>query len=180
MSDDQVQLPHESHTPPGHYYRLTILAHDIEVPMNVGSLFRIADALGVEQLILTGCSLVPPNNKIRKTSRSTEKFVSYRYACDPLPVLEQLRQENYRIVSLEHTTSSIDLAEFKVAPDDRICLIAGSESLGVIEPLLSSSDVSVHIPMLGSNTSMNLANAAAIAVYTLCSGMRPFRRPCRR
>lgn len=175
-----VQLDHSAHRPTGRKYPLCYLAHDIDVPMNVGSFFRIADALGVEKIFLTGTSVVPPNAKLRKTSRATEKYVDYEYQDDPLLVIERLKGLGYRIISLEITSGSVDLRAFPVRTDDRICLILGSEKTGVSQALLDASDAAIHIPMLGHNSSMNVANACSIATYELtrCLGWAtdPMRR----
>lgn len=169
---ENTQLEHVDHKPSETKYSLCFLAHDIDAPMNIGSFFRIADALGIEKIYLTGKSVVPPNNKIKKTSRSTEKFVDYSYEQAPLVIVSQLKNEGYKIVSLEITSSSIDLSKAKFSAKDKICLILGSENTGVSQELLDVSDISVYIPMLGMNSSMNVANACSIAAYEITKGLR--------
>ena len=73
---ENIQLDH-SHPSAKKKYPVCFLAHDVDVPMNIGSLFRIADALGVEKIYLSGTSLVPPNAKIRKTSRANRKICTF-------------------------------------------------------------------------------------------------------
>ena len=167
------QLDHSQHQRSGIKYPLCLLAHDIDVPMNIGSLFRIADALGVEKIHLTGSSPVPPNSKIKKTSRSTEKYVAFAYERDPLVVIAQLKQQGYKIVSLESTSHSIDIRELAIAATDKICLIVGAENEGICQPLLDASDITVHIPILGHNSSMNVANACAIATFEITRSLQP-------
>lgn len=169
---ENIQLGHDAHKESGKKYPICLLVHDMTVPMNVGSLFRIADALGVEKIFLTGQSISPPNSKIKKTSRSTEKYIPHSYEKDPLLVIAQLRSAGYKIASLEITTTSIDIEEFEVRPRDKICLILGSEADGICQQLLDESDVSVHIPMLGKNSSMNVANACSIATYELTKKLK--------
>lgn len=135
--------------------------------MNVGSLFRIADALGVERIILTGRSPAPPNSKLRKTSRATEKYVPYSHAADPVPILQELKASGYRIISLELTSASIDIRKLDVGASDRICLVLGSENSGISQALLDLSEQTVHIPMLGQHSSMNVATACAIATFEI-------------
>lgn len=161
------QLDYSAHTPSAKKYPLCLLAHDMHVPMNVGSLFRIADAFGAERIYLTGTSLVPPNPKIKKTSRSTEKYVPFEYASDPVGVVSRLRQHGYRIVCLEITNKSIHIKNLKIKGGEKICLILGSEDKGIAEELLNTADETVHIPMLGINSSMNVASACAIALYEI-------------
>jgi len=164
---ENIQLDHSAHKASAKKYSISLLVHDMIVPMNMGSLFRIADALGVEKIYLTGDSLTPPNSKINKTSRSTEKYVPFVYEKDPVSVLQRLKRSGYKILSLEITTTSMPIEKFDAYPDDKICLILGSESSGVSQQLLNESDACVHIPMLGYNSSMNVATACAIAVYEL-------------
>jgi tRNA G18 (ribose-2'-O)-methylase SpoU len=162
-----TQLQHANHLDPGKRYPLCFLAHDMALAANVGSLFRVADALGVERIHLTGRSVVPPSARIRRTSRATEKFVPHAYAEDPLVVVAALRGEGYRLVSLESSTASIDLRELALAAGDKVCLVLGAEDAGVCQALLDASDVTVHIPMRGGNSSMNVATACAIASYDI-------------
>ncbi|MBD8899311.1 TrmH family RNA methyltransferase [Rhodanobacter sp. DHG33] len=162
-----TQLDHRAHqsTPAKHAFCL--LAHDVRRPANVGSLFRIADALGVEKIFLTGRSCTPAHPKARKAARTTEQRVPFAQIDDPLPVVAALRQAGYRIVSLEISSTSIDLAELSIASGERICLVIGNESAGVCQALLDVSDATVHIPMRGENSSMNVASACAIATYAI-------------
>jgi len=162
-----TQLDHRAYQPTGAKHALCLLAHDVQRPANVGSLFRIADALGVEKLFLTGRSCTPAHPKARKAARTTEQRVPFAQADDPLPVVAALKRARYRIVSLEISSRSIDLAELPVAPGDRICLVIGNESAGVSQALLDVSDATVHIPMCGDNSSMNVASACAIATYVI-------------
>lgn len=129
--------------------------------------FRVADALGVEKIFLTGESIVPPNPKIKKTSRATEKYVEYEYQENPILVINKLKNFGYKIISLEITSASLDVKDFYFSNEEKICLILGSENSGVCQELLDASDKSIHIPMLGNNSSMNVANACSIATYEL-------------
>ena len=166
MPRANLQLDHSSHQGVGPL-PLRLLAHDVDIALNVGALFRIADALGVEHIHLTGTSPLPPDPKIRKTSRSAERHVGWSSADDPLAVVAALRSQGWTIVSLELSTGSIPLHELALAPGDRVCLIVGAENAGVSQALLDASDVTVHIPMRGHNSSMNVANACAIATYEI-------------
>lgn len=160
-----VQLDHSYHRPAGNAFALCYLAHDLDIPANVGNLFRIADALGVGKIYLTGKSAVPPNKKLRRTSRAAEQYVPFRHAADPIPILHELKVGGYRIISLERTSASIDIRDLTIAASDRICLVLGSENTGVSQPLLDLSEQAVHIPMIGQNSSMNVATACAIATF---------------
>ena len=162
-----TQLDHHAHRPAAGKHALCLLAHDVQRPANVGSLFRLADALGIESIFLTGQSCTPAHPKARKAARTTEQRVPFAQCDDPLPVVAALKRDGYRIVSLEISSASIGIHRLPVAPGDRICLILGNESAGVCQSLLDASDATVHIPMRGENSSMNVASACAIAAYVI-------------
>jgi rRNA methylases len=162
-----TQLDHHAHQSMPAKHALCLLAHNVRRPANVGSLFRLADALGLEKLFLTGTTCTPPHPKLHTAARHTEQHVPWEYAGDPLPVVAALKAAGYRIVGLELTSASIALGQLRVAPGNRICLVLGNESAGICQALLDAADATVHIPMLGHNSSMNVANACAIATYVI-------------
>jgi len=168
------QLEHKDYRPSKQCFAVSFLAHDILSPLNIGSLFRIADALGVEHIYLSGGSPVPPGSKIKKTSRSTEKYVPYSFNEDPAAVLNELRSEGYKIISLEITSDSQDISKLQLSETDKICLVLGSENKGICDRLLKLSDKTVHIPMFGENSSMNVANACSIATYSITSRLKSY------
>ena len=70
-------------------------------------------------------------------------------------------------MALELSTGSVELGAFDAAPGERICLVLGTESAGVSQALLDAAQATVHIPMRGHNSSMNVATACAIAAYEI-------------
>ncbi len=172
---EDVQLTHTDHKQSIIKFPLSIIADDITDPLNVGSLFRLSDALGIKKLYLCGKTPGPPNPKINKTSRSTEKNVAYESHTNTEVLVTKLKASGCSIISLEITSSSVALnsAEFKNLLDDisknnkPVCLILGSENHGVDQSLLALSDITTHIPMLGNNSSMNVVTAAGIACFEI-------------
>ena len=162
-----VQLDHARHRPAPAPLPLRVLAHDLELASNVGTLFRIADALGVERLHLSGTTPHPPDARLRKAARTADAHVGWEHGADPLSTIATLKAGGWRIVSLELTTASVDVRTLPVAATDRICLVVGAEGAGVAQPLLDASEATVHIPMRGHNSSMNVASACAIALFEL-------------
>ena len=167
----QAQLDHSAHRADAARLPLRIVAHNLVSPENVGGLFRLADALAVEKLYLCGETPCPPNRRIHKVSRATVNAVAWQKVEQPVALLQQLRQAGYRIISLELTTASVDLAELGLQANDKVCLIVGAEKHGVAQELLDASDCCAHIPMRGRNSSMNVAMACAIATYEITQQM---------
>lgn len=167
MTHHNVQLGHAEHMPSGKTYPLSLLALDMTDPANVGGLFRLADALGVRHIYLTGASATPHNSKVRRSARATQQFVSWSYEQEPLDLVKQLKSSGHRIVALEITSASIDLRSAPIPQDAPIVLIVGNENRGISQCLLDESEQTVHIPMMGRNSSMNVVVASAIAVFEI-------------
>lgn len=161
------QLEHSDAKQRVSHFPISILANDIEIAGNVGSLFRVADAFGVEKLYLTGTTATPPKYKIRKAARSADERIEYEEAPSAIEVVKKLKSEYYQIISLEITSNSQDIRTINMPITQPICLILGSENKGISQLLLDSSDKTVHIPMHGKNSSMNVATSCAIALYEL-------------
>ncbi len=176
---DNIQLTHADHKLSNKKFPLSIIANDINSPLNIGSLFRLCDALGMEKLYLCGDSPTPPNTKINKTSRSTEKTVAYEYHADAEKLVSTLRASNALIIALEITSASIAIntdafrssVEAALNSNKDIVLIIGSENTGVNAALLALSDITTHIPMFGINSSMNVVTAASIACFEMSKNL---------
>lgn len=145
---------------------IQLVLNDFKSPANVGAVFRNADAFGVTCVHLCGGTQTPPNSKLRRLSRAADKFVPWqRHAC-AVTLVRQLKAEGIHIASLELTATSRALQNWQPAPGPW-CVILGVEDEGVSDELLALSDVIVHIPMMGSVSSLNVGSACAVALYEL-------------
>jgi tRNA G18 (ribose-2'-O)-methylase SpoU len=166
------QLSHREVAPVARKFSICVIADGIESAVNVGSLFRLADAFGVEKLFLTGGSPTPPSAKLRKTSRATERRVPHEARTDALSLVGELKTSGYFIASLEVTALSIDIQTFDT-PFEKLAVIVGAENSGVRQELLDASDIALRIPMFGQNSSLNLATACAIALFEVTKRFLP-------
>ena len=171
---DNIQLTHNEHVNPGISYPLSLLVDNMKDPLNVGSLFRLSDALGISRIHLCGDTPAPPNPKINKTARSTEKYVTFGTHPDAITEVKRQKDQGIRIIALELTSSSIDITSDEVKgfilknSERPLCLLLGSENTGISEGLLKHADLTVHIEMCGRNSSMNVVSAASIACFEIC------------
>lgn len=161
-----MQLNHYNSTFKKQKFPITLICDNVTNAPNIGSLFRISDALGVEELIFCGENL-QLSKRMKKTSRSTEKYVSHKVESDILQVVTSLKAKRYFIIALEITDSSISLDDFIQNTNQPIALIIGNENIGVSEDILKLADEIVHIKMFGENTSMNVVQATSITLYEL-------------
>ena len=161
-----MQLTHYTSQFKKKQHPITIVCDNISNAPNIGSIFRIADAFSVEELIFCG-DTNPIGKRMTKTSRSTEKYVKYRLESSIINVIEDLKNEHHFIIGLEITNKSIPLNEFKLTSKEKIVLVLGDENFGISETVLNNCDAVVHINMFGNNSSMNVVQATSIALYEL-------------
>jgi tRNA G18 (ribose-2'-O)-methylase SpoU len=161
-----MQLNHYNTNFKNQIFPITLICDNVTNAPNIGSLFRIADAFGIEKLILCGDD-ISLGRKMAKTSRATEKRVNYEVHRDALEVIQDLKSKNYQIISLEITNSSQAVHNVQFSTNKPIALIIGDENFGVSEHILNISDVIIHIEMFGQNSSMNVVQATNIALYEI-------------
>ena len=145
-------------------FPITVVCDNVTNAPNVGSLFRMCDAFGVEELVFCGEN-TPIGRKMTKTSRATEKVVKYNVVSDLITQILQLKKEGYTIVSLEITCNSLPIHDYKLKLNQKTALIIGDENFGISEDVLALSDAILHINMFGQNSSMNVVQATNIALY---------------
>jgi len=167
-----TQLTHKTSNWEKQIFPISLLLHNFQRPLNIGSIFRLADAFGCEHIYLSGSSTTPPNRRITKTARSADKYVPFTYLEEPLELMSKLKSEGYKLVSLELTTNSKPLSDLSLLKDEKVCLILGSENEGASDKLLELSNEIVYIPMHGQISSLNVATAAGIALYALVEHFR--------
>lgn len=131
---------------------------------NVGSIFRTADAAGVDKIYLCGITPTPPHEKISKTALGAETYVPWEYHKQTWRLLAKLKR-GMSIVALEQTKESEDVFKFK--PKFPLVLVLGNEVKGLSPQILKYCDKKIFIPMYGKKESLNVSVAAGIALYQL-------------
>ncbi|HBP00089.1 MAG: tRNA/rRNA methyltransferase (spou) [Candidatus Uhrbacteria bacterium GW2011_GWF2_41_16] len=144
---------------------MILIAHNIRSLHNVGSLFRSADAFGVEKMYLTGYTGTPPRNEIHKTALGSEDHIPWEYREDVISVLHELRTSGYLLAGLETGKQTIPIQTFH--SDRSIALFLGSEVTGIDPTFFSELDLFLSIPMTGRKQSLNVSVAAGIALFVL-------------
>ena len=165
-----MQLNHYNTNFTKRTFPITLVCENVTNAPNIGSLFRIADAFGVEKIIFCG-EAIPLGRKMTKTSRATEKVVNYEVAENILDVVADLKSSGFSIISLEITDKSTPIHQFKRLTNQPIVLVIGDENFGVSEAILKQSDTVIHIEMFGQNSSMNVVQATNIALYEITKQM---------
>ena len=161
-----MQLTHYNSNFSTKKFPIVLICDNVTNAPNIGSLFRISDAFGVEKLILCGDN-ISLGRKVSKTSRATEKSVDFLLNKNISEIVNNYKQRDFQIIALEITNSSKAIHTFKFSKNKPIALIVGDENFGISEDILNLSDQILHIEMFGLNSSMNVVQATNIALYEI-------------
>ena len=155
--EERVERMHNDPNP------IILLMDRLEDIGNVGSLFRLADAAGLAGVYGYKMKTDLQNIQLNRISRQTTEHIHFKN----LETLEEVVEltQTYQPIAVEYTNQSIPYNQYQ---NSQPCmLIVGNERRGVSQELLDISQSSLHIPMLGKNSSMNVSMAAGIVVYHL-------------
>ncbi len=151
---------------------MQLILHNIRSVYNVGSIFRTADAAGIEKIFLTGYTPAPTDrfgrerSDFSKVSLGAEKTVAREQIKNVYGAIKKLKEEGYTIAAIEQAPNSTSLFDFK-ATDKKLALVLGNEVRGLSKAILAKCDVVLEIPMRGKKESLNVSVAAGIAMFTV-------------
>ncbi len=144
---------------------IVVVLDNVRSLNNIGSIFRTSDAFLIEKIYLCGITAVPPHKEIQKTALGATESVAWKYVKNTENLLEQLKEENYHIVSVEQAEKSVMLHDFTVNQNTSYALIFGNEVKGVQQEVVSQSDTVIEIPQLGTKHSLNVSVSAGIVIW---------------
>jgi tRNA (guanosine-2'-O-)-methyltransferase len=143
--------------------RLALLLDNVQTPYNVGSITRTAAAERVDHLYLAGATPSPSHAKSRKTSLGTERYLTWTAFEQVDAAIDAVKDAGYRLVGIELADGAVPLHEVAMGTD--VCLALGHEDKGLTAATLRACDAVAFIPQMGRVGSLNVAQAAAIAIY---------------
>jgi len=142
-----------------------IILDDILDTYNIGSIFRLADAVGAKKIYLCKGSETPPNHRIKKASVGTWQWVEWEYFENTADAIIDLRSKvkNLKVIGVELDDRAIDYTKANYTLP--IALVVGHESTGISKEILSMCDTIVQLPQLGINKSLNVMVCLGIVLY---------------
>lgn len=157
--------------------QVIVIAHNIRSTHNVGAIFRTAEGVGIEKIILSGYTPYPSishdsrlphiaeklTKQIHKTALGAETLVPFEHF--EQPPFAMLRADGYRIVGLEQDSRSVMLGDYETPK--KVALLLGEEVEGIEQSLRDQCEDMIEIPMVGQKESFNVSVAAGIALYVL-------------
>jgi len=147
--------------------RRVVVLEDIVDHTNVGAAFRSAAALGVDAVLVTPRCADPLYRRATRVSMGTVFQVPWTRV-DPWPDgVETLRDHGFTVVALTLAEDAVSLDVLAAHPPERLALVLGTEGDGLGRRTVDAADLTVQIPMSGGVDSLNVAAAAAVAMWAL-------------
>jgi 23S rRNA (guanosine2251-2'-O)-methyltransferase len=150
-------------------YQIYLVLNNIRSALNVGSIFRTADAAGVKKIFLVGYTPLPVDRfgraqkDIAKTALGAEKAVEWEHAKTFSSLAKDMKNRKIRLVALEQAPSAVNYKKYKAKND--MALIVGREVEGISNKDLSLCDDVIEIPMRGMKESLNVSVATGIVLF---------------
>lgn len=132
---------------------------------NIGSLFRLADAIACEKMYLCGNMEYPPSSRIHKAAVGTEAWVPWEKKESTLDTIRYLKYQGIQIIAIEQNPKSVDYSELNNYLRLPVALIVGNETEGIEKEILDKADIIAELPMYGINKSFNTWGSAAVIAY---------------
>lgn len=150
-----------------------VVLNNIRSTYNVGSIFRTADALGVNKIFLEGTTPAPidrfgrERKDIAKVALGAEKSVGWEHKDSVIKNIKKLKKDGYQIIAIEQSEKSVDYKKVKISKNKKVVFIMGEEVNGVDKEILKIADTIAEIPMLGEKESLNVSVAFGVALFRI-------------
>lgn len=148
-----------------------LILPDIRSAINIGAIFRTADAVGISKIFLTGYTPRPTDKfsriqkDIAKSALGAETWIPWEYKKTIIPLISNLKKQGYKIISIEQDKKAIDYRKIKL--ENKVAIIMGPEVTGLPKSVLDRSDIIAEIPMYGKKESLNVSVACGVALFKI-------------
>lgn len=147
--------------------RRVVVLEDVVDPDNVGAIFRHAAAFEADAVLLSTHCGDPLYRKAVRTSMGWVLRVPYARVPNGQDLVAELHRAGFRTVALTPRATASPLPGLGSQLGDRFALLLGAESTGLTDATIDAATHRVRIPTSPHVDSLNVASAAAIAMYEL-------------
>ena len=144
--------------------RVVLVLDQLSDPHNVGAILRSAAAFGVLAVVVQDRHAPPQSGALAKAASGALDTVPYVEVVNITRALEKLAEHGFWRIAL---AGDGDQTLAAAIPDGDVALVMGSEGDGIRRLVRENCDVAASIPIEGVMESLNVSNAAAIALYEL-------------
>ena len=147
--------------------RRVVVIENVVDPTNVGAIFRSVAGIGADAVLVTPSCSDPFYRRAIRVSMGTVLQVPWTRSPDWPALAPLLRGAGFETAALALTPDAVALRDYAARAPERVALVLGTEGEGLTAAALAASDVRVRIPMRHGVDSLNVAAAAAVAIFAL-------------
>lgn len=160
--------PLESLLPAGDAHATLVVCPETHNTENLGSLIRIAAALGAQGMLVGERSCDPFFRRVVRVSMGAVFTLPIVRSADLVRDLEELRRRGFELIATVVDDDGAERLDEQTRRGPRAAILFGSESQGLSRQWVSLCDRRLTIPMHLGNDSLNVAVAAGIILWRLC------------
>lgn len=140
---------------------ISILLDRPNSDMNIAHVFRLADAASIKHIYILSQNPQIKWKKVEQLSRKNTSCVPYSMISN----IDQVEKHDH-FIALEWTDKSTSIFDLERI-NGTVLMVVGNEQTGVTQNLLNHCHSSIHLPMYGQHSSINMAMATSVAIYHL-------------
>ncbi len=138
---------------------------------NIGSLFRLADAIAAERVYLCGNMEYPPSRRIHTAAVGVENWTPWEKINSASKCIDTLKQREVQIIAVEQDPRATSYKLLATKIKFPVAIVVGHETKGIKKEVLDLADIIVELPMLGINRSFNVWGSAAVVAYKILENL---------
>lgn len=154
---------------------IIVVLDNVRSAMNIGSVFRSADAFLIQSIYLVGITATPPNREILKTALGATDTVNWQYFQDAAHCIAHLHENKMDIIAIEQSDASVFLQDFIWQNEKTYALVFGNEVDGVSDIFMQHCSLCLEIPQLGTKHSFNISVSAGIVLWEAAKQLSYFK-----
>ncbi|NJM82423.1 MAG: 23S rRNA (guanosine(2251)-2'-O)-methyltransferase RlmB [Tabrizicola sp.] len=144
---------------------LVVLLDRVTDPHNVGAVLRSAEVFGARAVIAPRHHSAPETGALAKTASGALERQPYLRVTNLAEAMEALQAMGFLLIGLDGAAEVTLDAAVAGAATRALGLVLGAEGPGLREKTRETCDILARIPFAGAFGSLNVSNAAAVALY---------------
>ncbi len=141
-----------------------VILDQVTDPHNVGAILRSACAFGADGVVMQRRHAPELQGVLTKTASGATEHIPVAYETNLSRSIEALQEAGYTVAGLdERGTETLE----SLKQHQKLVLVMGAEGLGLRHQVKEHCNVLVSLPVSGPIKSLNVSNAAAVALYAV-------------